>query len=120
MRQIACNCPEKKEKGASKGADTKRKRGTSHPRREGPGCGAGVKRQRSNWEAFPVLLLQRLRIYIQCNAPTFYEEIATVRLKDRYSNGEKTWRATLNVECPKCAKLHATALKKREGSQQGS
>ncbi|MFA6738505.1 MAG: hypothetical protein WCR89_07105, partial [Bacteroidales bacterium] len=25
-RQIACNCPAKKEKGASKGADTKRKR----------------------------------------------------------------------------------------------
>jgi len=53
------------------------------------------------------------RIYIQCNAPTFYEEIATIRLKDRYSNGKKTWRATLNVECPKCAKLHATVLQKK-------
>jgi len=31
-------------RGAGKGADTKRKRGTSHPRREGPGCGAGAKR----------------------------------------------------------------------------
>ena len=52
-------------------------------------------------------------LLIQSSAPTLSEEIATVRLKDRYSNGEKTWRATLNVECPKCAKLHATALKKK-------
>ena len=41
------------------GADTKSKSGTSPPKKDGPGCAAVAKLQRSIREAFPVLLVQR-------------------------------------------------------------
>jgi hypothetical protein len=39
-----------------------------------------------------------MALYFQCSAPTFSREIATIRLRDGYRDGKKTWRATLKVK----------------------